>query len=150
MKETLASIQTKISEVTSLKYIDEDWGQLDDYSPNMPVQWPCCLIDFSQIVFQNIGKDRTAIPQQRQIAEGTITITIANQKLTNTSFAAPQMQKQNAWSIYDIIEDVHKKIHGWRPVNISGALIRTQFIRRKRDDGVQEYNITYTIGLNNV
>ena len=39
MKALLEKIQQKVSEITELKYIDENWGQLDYYSPNMPVQY---------------------------------------------------------------------------------------------------------------
>ena len=45
--ELLDSIKTKISEISEIKYIDENWGQLDYYSAHPPVQWPCCLIDIS-------------------------------------------------------------------------------------------------------
>lgn len=150
MIETLQNIQNRINEVTELKYVDEDCGQLDSYSPHPPTQWPCALIDFSQIDFSNIGKDKRVTPQSRQQGAGTIMITVANMKLTNTSFKAPQAQKNNAWSIHIIIGKIHEKIQGYRPEEMSGVLIRTRFQKVKRDDGIQEYRIYYSIGLNNV
>ena len=44
MKNSLESIQQLLQAIEGLKYVDEDWGQLDYYSPNFPVQWPCVLI----------------------------------------------------------------------------------------------------------
>ena len=99
MKALLEKIQQKVSEITELKYIDENWGQLDYYSPNMPVQYPCTLIDVQQVQYSNIGKDLTKTPLQRQIAQVQIKITIANMRLTNTSLQAPRRQKEDAWAI---------------------------------------------------
>lgn len=150
MRVFLQAIQTQIATIPELKYVDEDWGQLDNYSPNPPTMFPFVLIDISALNFSNIGMDKTAIPITRQMAEGRITLTIANLKLTNTSGFAPQNQKDTAWHIWDIIENVHQKVQGFNPTEKSGGLIRTGLQRMVRDDGIQEYKVTYTIGLTNV
>lgn len=150
MKEFLENTQAKINEVPGIAYIDEDWGQLDDYSPNPPVKWPCCLIDFSNIDFSDLGTDRRASPQNRQEGTGNITVTFANLKIANTSFKAPQGQKDIAWVLLDLIELTHAKIHGFAPVMGSGKLMRKGFKRIKRDDGIQQYQIVYTLGMHNV
>lgn len=150
MIDFLQSIQTKISEVTQIPYVDEDWGQLDDYSKNSPVIWPCCLFDISTVNYSDTGVDRLLVPQQRQEGAANVTLTFANMKLTNTSFRAPQAQKDNAWSLHQLIELVHAKIHAWSPVAGSGKLIRKSFRRIKRDDGIQQYEVTYAIKFQNV
>ena len=150
MKELLLNIQNQLSTIPEFKYVDEDWGQLDDYGPHAPVQWPCCLIDFSAATYTDIGVDKTAIPRNRQQANGSITFVFANLKTTNTSSKAPIAQKNNAWMLSEIIEETHKKIHGFRPGQNSGALTRVSFRRIKRDDGIQQYQVIYTFGLNNV
>mgnify|MGYP000935226070 CR=1 FL=1 len=150
MKQIILNIQSRLDSIPELNYVDEDWGQLDYYSPNFPVQWPCVLIDVPNASFSEIGKDRKAIPFQRQQAVIEFSFTVANLKLTNTSSQAPLSQKNNGWSIWDLIEDVHKKLQGFRPEGCSGVLIRTGSVRVKRDDGVQEYTITYNCGLNDV
>lgn len=149
-QEFLQAIQTQLQTITDLKYVDEDWGQLDSYSPNPPTQFPCALIDITTMNYANIGKDNSALPIQRQTAEATITINIADLKLSNTSGRAPQTQKDNAWKILAIIEDVHKKVQGWKPTNKSGALMRSSRKRVRRDDGIQEYAVTYSVGFTNV
>ncbi|KGO89749.1 hypothetical protein [Flavobacterium suncheonense] len=149
-KAILESIENRLSEISELKYVDEDWGQLDNYSPNPPTKFPFGLIDLTNISYSNIGIDRTLTPANRQNATGTITVTIGNIKITNSSARAPQGQKNNAWAIWDLIELVHAKLHGWHPTNLAGALIRTGQQRVIRDDGIQEYRITYSIGLTNV
>lgn len=150
MKTFLEAVQAKLATITALQYIDEDWGQLDSYSPNPPAKFPCALIDVTALTFSNIGKDMTANPINRQAAEGTITFIIADVKLSNTSQRAPQSQKNNAWSIWTVLEEVHQKVHGWKPTADSGALIRTSHKRIRRDDGIQEYQVTYSLSKANV
>ena len=149
METLILNIQAKLSEVSRLNSIDENSGQLDDYSPNFPVQWPCALIDISDATFTNIGKDVTKNPQNRQKGQVLVKITIANMKLTNTSLHAPIGQKETAWSIWNVISEVHKKLHGFYPSETSSKLLRSAFHRIKRDDGIQEYEIYYSFELNN-
>lgn len=149
-KEVLQGIQNTLETIPGMKYVDEDWGQLDDYSPHPPTQFPLALIDIGALQYSDIGKDRTATPQNRQMATGTIVISIANLKLTNTSARAPQPQKDKAWAIWDIVESVHKKLHGVVVGGSAGAMMRTAMRKVKRDDGIQEYEVTYTIGMTNV
>lgn len=151
MKTIIKNIEEQLTQnVPELKYIDENWGQLDEYAQYPPVKWPCAIIDMPSIQFSNIGIDCSRTPQHRQQGEANISISIANLKLGNTSANAPNTQKQQARSIWDIIEKVHACMQGFRPNNNTGALIRTNMQRTQRDDGVQEYNVTYSLGINNV
>lgn len=150
MKTLLETLQNRLSEVTELKYIDENWGQLDYYSPNMPVQWPCCLIDIQSAQFDNVSKDLTKRPKDRQNAQIGIELTLANIKLNNTSYQAPKGQKNNAWEIFDWAEKIHAQLHGYSPLANASKLLRASFGRVQRDDGVQEYKIVYLLELFNV
>lgn len=150
MKNLLEKLQLRLAEIPQLKYIDENWGQLDYYSPNMPVQYPCVLIDIGQVQYSNLGKDLTKTPQQRQIAQVQIKITIANMRLTNTSLLAPRRQKEDAWSIWTLIEMIHQKIHGFSLLPNVTPLIRTSQNRTLRDDGIQEYEVYYSCEVQNI
>lgn len=152
MKEIIRSIQDILQEeVPGLLHVDEDTGQLDYYSTNFPVKFPCGLIDITSVVYSDIIKSRRQEPVNLlQMGEASTTITIANQKLTNTSGFAPISQKDNAWSIYDLIEEVHTKLQGFNPTENCGALIRKSLNKIKRDDGVQEFAIVYSFGIHKV
>lgn len=150
MKQVIKNIQNKLKEVPGVKYIDEDSGQLDYYSPNMPVMWPCVLIDLDQITYSDTGRNRRKQPPLRQQATGQVVITVANLKLTNSSGKATATQQQTALQIWDIIQGVHSALQGFRPTEYTGALIRETHNRVKRDDGIQEYRITYSIGFHDV
>ena len=149
MKVILQNIQNKLtSEVTDLKYVDEDWGQLNMYQP--PVKWPCCLIDITAINYTHLGIDRTKVPQTRQTGKIAVKLTLANLKLTNSSGMAPQSQKDQAWFIWDLADKIHEKLHGFCPGENCTKMMRSNLQRSVRDDGVQEYFITYNFEASNV
>ena len=150
IKEIIQAVQAKIQSVTDIKYVDADWGQLDYYSPNFPVKFPCALIDVSNANYSNIGIDKRATPRNRQQADATLSLTIADLKLSNSSGMAPTFQKDNAYKIYELIESVHAMLQGFCATNKTTALIRTGMSRSKRDDGVQEYYITYSFSIHNI
>lgn len=150
MDEEIIAVIAKLAGAADIKYADENWGQLDYYSPNFPVKFPCTLVDTSDVQYSNIGLDKTLVPVQRQQGDVTFSITVANMKLTNSSFKAPQNQKDAAFKIQVLLDQVHSVLHGWRPSERCGALIRKSLRRIKRDDGVQEYELLYSCGINNV
>lgn len=150
MKAIIAAAQAHLTTIAAIKFVDENTGQLDFYSPNHPVKWPCALIDVVNAKYSNIGIDRLAVPQNRQMGEFTLEIRIADVKLTNTSAMAPQQQQNQARSIWDIIEDVHAIFQGFRPTEMCGKLIRTGINRVAREDGIQEYVLMYSGDVQNV
>lgn len=149
MKAILQSIQNHIAtSVNAVRYVDENWGQLDLYGPEIPVKWPCVLIDIGSGQFSNIGRNNNVIPANRQQGTFSVELTISTLKLTNSSFNAPPTQKWHAFEIWEIVEEIHKKIQGWPPTDKSGGLIRSSLNRVRRDDGVQEIRVIYTVGIN--
>lgn len=125
------------AEVSALKYIDEDWGQLDFYFPNPPVKFPCALVDATQVNWSNQGR-------RGQMGLVQVKVRIADMKLSNTSNAAPQAQKDKAFAIYDVLQAVHRALHGWTGASHYTALIRATMTRAKREDGVRIYELTFT------
>ncbi len=147
-----AAIQSAINEQPEQyrylpKYIDEDWGQLDEYGSHPPVKYPCVLIDITNTTFSDIGRNRKKTPENRQEATADIIISVANLKLTNTSSKAPESQKENSLTIWKTVEFCHSVLHGFRPAENTGNLIRTQLKRVHRDDGVQLYEISYSLAI---
>lgn len=150
MKEILQNIQDRLSQIKELKYIDEDWGQLSFFGDFPPVQFPCCLIDVSDVQYSNAGRDVMQTPQQRQIGSAQIRLTIAQLKLANTSLRSPQNQKDNAWAIFELLEEIHKKTHYFSPKQNVSPLIRTALRKIMRDDGVLQYEMVYKTEIQNV
>lgn len=150
MIEIIAGIQEQLQSIESIQYVDEDWGQLDYFSPNFPVKFPCVLIDIQNADYSDIGRDENAKPINRQVADINISLTVANMRLTNTSGMASTFQKEQVRSLHNLIEEIHIKLHGKKANELTGVLSRKSLNRIKRDDGVQEYNIIYYLSVTNV
>lgn len=150
METILTNTLNKLDTIERIKYLDNDWGQLDYYSPNMPVKFPAVLIDINQAQFSNIGRDFKAEPQNRQQAQAQMVVTVADLRLGNTSSKAPETQKSYTLGIWGLIKDIHMALHGFIPDETASALIRTNMQRSNRDDGVQEYKIYYSFAISNI
>lgn len=150
MTEILTAIQDKIKTIPGINYTDENWGQIDYYSPAMPVKWPCCLMDLNDGQFSNIGKDLEKKPSQRQNGSFSLRLTLADLKLSNTSGQAPKTQQNKAWKIYSLMEELHKALHGFSPAPNCSKLLRRGFQKVMRDDGITEFQILYEFQLQNV
>jgi len=139
MKQIIQNIQDRLmQEVPALKYVDQDWGQMDFYQ-TPPVKFPCALIDIQSAQYTNDGK----LVQQ---GVATVVISLFDLKLSNSSQAAPTGQKENAKKIWQLIEDVNKALHGKNFLQQSyGLPVRTNMRRTKRKDGCYQTDLYYTV-----
>lgn len=149
MEEIILNIQNKIKEA-GVKYVDEDWGQLNLFQNDILVQYPCCLFDITDGSFDNIGQNRTKTPKERQLGRFSLELCIADLKLSNTSGKAPLSQKLGAWKIHELIQNIHDKLQGFSPAENCSKLIRKSYKKVRRDDGVQEYRIIYDFEAGNI
>ena len=148
MENLLLNINEKLEqEVTDLKYIDENWGQLQYYGSECPVKWPCALVDFASGQFSNISYNYSTETATQQEGILSIEITIAKLRLSPTNTAAKLSQKTRGYEIWKIVKKVHEVLHGWKPLPNSGELSRTSTQQIKRDDGIKEIIVVYSIGL---
>jgi hypothetical protein len=139
INDILTAIQERLAQKEpNIKYLDEDWGQLDYYNDNPPVQFPATLVDILDITWLN---------QSLKVQDGKqrIAIMVADIKKTNTSFMAPPTQKLAAAAIWIIIENIHKALQGWRPAGGQfGTLSRESTMKVKRDDGIRQFQLIYS------
>ncbi|HMP91904.1 MAG TPA: hypothetical protein PKD90_03480 [Phnomibacter sp.] len=146
MEQLIQWIIQRLGQVPGLKYVAYNWGQLDYYdTPMPPVQWPCALIEVQQANYTNLG----LLQQQGVITLGVV---VAAMPIGNTSAQAPAAQVQQALAWWQLLEAVHKALHGQQPVNgsqqpVSGPLSRTMGRRLRRDDGIQCWELSYQCGL---
>jgi hypothetical protein len=139
MKNLIRAIQNKLqTDVECLKYIDQDWGQMDFYE-RPPVKFPCALIDVQNASYSNEGR----LIQQ---CEATVLIRLFGIRLSNSSQAAPEMQKENAQKMWQLMEDVNKSLHGqnFLPTGFS-SLKRTEMRKVKRRDGSYQTELFYRV-----
>ena len=141
MKQLISDIKARLAEkVTALRYIDEDWGQLDYYASDAPVKWPCALITITQAQWSNQGR-----LTQTGIAD--VSIRIADLKLSNTNPKASDSQRAAANTIFDVMKDSFASLHGWTASSANGPLTRTQTRKVNREDGIREFEVIYSVQL---
>jgi hypothetical protein len=140
MKTLIADLKTKLSAITAIRYIDEDWGQLDYYSPNQPVKWPCVILDVNQAAWSNQG-------EHVQIGLAQVSVRVADMKLSNTNPKAPIAQQTAAASIFDLLTSIHAALHGWTADSANGPLTRTLTRKVNRDDGIREFEMIFSVQL---
>lgn len=138
MDTVITTAQTRLkAQIADLKYIDEDWGQLDNYSPNFPTKWPCALIDVLDVQWTNAGN-------KTQLGMAQIRVKVADLRLSNSSGAAPAGQKEKSNSFYTLTQQVYNALHGWHGADHYSAFIRISERRVQRDDGVKEHWMIFT------
>lgn len=139
MKQIVQNIQDRlVQQVPALKYVDQDWGQMDFWREH-PVKYPCALIDVQSAAYTNQG----GLIQQ---GVATVVIRLFDLKLSNSSQKAPDNQKENAKKIWQLIEDVNKALHGQTFLQAGyGLPMREQMRRTKREDGCYQTELYYTI-----
>jgi hypothetical protein len=95
--------------VPELKWIDQDFGQLEtfEYRPN--VDFPCALIDFLQSSYSN-GAELS------QFGDLTISIRLGFAAFSSSAQAAPLNVKEKALAYYALEQKVFKVLQGWQPV----------------------------------
>ncbi|MFC4262458.1 hypothetical protein ACFOWM_06200 [Ferruginibacter yonginensis] len=143
MTEELLAAQNYIMQKVPVLHVDEDWGQLDYYTNQFPVKFPCCLIDIPAVVWAS--KQNKA-----QQGDAELVLTVAAQKLTNTSGKAPLPQKQQAYAIHGYIKSLHDALHHYNLTSRCGRLVRSRWQRIKRDDGIQEFKVVYKFVVNDI
>jgi len=137
MRTLLNDIREKLQATGLFKYIDDDWGQLDDYASNPPTKWPCALVDIIDAKPESLGR----VVQQ---LECTILIRLADIRTSNSSQQAPTGQRAKSAELFGMAQTVFAGLHGWhKPGSGYGTLSRVGFRRSHRDDGIREYHILF-------
>jgi hypothetical protein len=144
MKDLSGQIRDRLmAQVPALKYVDEDWGQLD-YFNRPPVKYPCALINVWNVNYTNTGN-------RRQAAKVAVRVSIYSLRLSNSSNGAPETQKANVAQMWQLYEDVNRAMHGVQFLTDGyGAMMRTLMTRNKRQDGSIEISVEYVLSYNDV
>lgn len=139
MKTLFITVMRKLQEdLPELRYISEDWGQLDHYSDKPPVNWPCALISISS------GQDTTQTKDNRKRAT-TLQVRIADTPSYSANAAAPSSQIDIALRILEITDRVGDVLHGLEVEGYKSDLAQINFTKVLREDGIREYAVYFRI-----
>lgn len=133
MKQVFIDIEQRLEQIPSLRYISEDWGQLNFEKP--PVKYPCALIDLGEAEYSQTGN-------HAQMAEAIARITIADIQYQGIHPGAPGANRERAFEIFDLIDAVNHALHGQGGENYT-RLCRQSIKKVMRPDLVREFVITY-------
>lgn len=123
------------SEVPEARYINQDVGQLDNYTDRPAVTFPCILTDFQDFNFSEMG-------EASQMAEGNVVIRLAFNPFSDSSNLSSDVVRTKALAYYDIEWKINKALHGWQG-EAFGYLTRKSAITEKRDDNLRVREIIY-------
>ncbi|MCX8018921.1 MAG: hypothetical protein N2747_00335 [Chitinophagaceae bacterium] len=139
--DVIQSILQRLNQIAALKYISENWGQLDFFGYEHPVKYPCVLVNIPQAAYSNLG-------QGVQLADATVRLTIGYQRLVNPNVAA-RLSMQNAAlkPAYDLLAAIQALLHGFKPVPNGGPLTRQTQRNINREDGIILFEIDYRVTI---
>lgn len=136
MKQLISDVLTRLADTGKLQYIDSDNGQLD--IPQPPVKYPCALVDIS-------ASQPSDMSGSKQINVVTLQVRVADLVLSPGSMAASPAQKERALGMFDLIDVVNARLHGWHGSPHYGPLTKSGFKKVYRQDGLREFVVMYRV-----
>ena len=133
MKNIFKAVTARLDTIPSLKWVDEDKGQMNFASP--PVSFPCALVDIQLPKTENLNA-------KIQDCDALITIRLAFDFSGNTSSSTPAIARDKSLAYYDIVEEVYKALQGWGTAEFN-PLERKSFVQEKRPDGYKVVAIPF-------
>lgn len=131
MKQTFIITTAKLQDLTWLKMIDRDRGQLDHYEGKPAVLFPCALVSISMPKRKNWS-------EQKQLRGLSINIRVAFERLYDSStLNSSETNRLKALEYYDKVEEVDELLQGFRDSYFNGAWECVATI----DEGRPDYDI---------
>jgi len=131
--QMLVAIQERLAaQVPELRWIDQDFGQLEIEAERPPVSFPCALIDFTGTQFSQLLMDI-------ELADNcAIGVRIGFAPYSSTTHLTPADSKEKALEYYEIENKVYKALKGWAPdTGICQPLNRMTDATERREDALR-------------
>ncbi len=136
MRQILTDVMERLRErVTELRYVADDWGQMDFYEGTPPVKFPCALVSVSRVSFE-------AQTEGVRWATMTLLVRVADAPALSGTMAAPEAHKERALFIFDLIDRVGDTLHGMGGDDYD-PMEQREVTHYSREDAVREYAMTF-------
>jgi hypothetical protein len=133
-----------LATVPAIKWIDQDFSQLESYDPSdpnsrPPVIFPCALIDFPDATHNDDGN-------LCQTSDVSVDIRLGFTPYSQSYSGAPESVQERALEYYGIEQQVYQALHGWTPcltqdddtvIEIGQPLSRRGSGTEKREDNLR-------------
>ncbi|MBC7399832.1 MAG: hypothetical protein H7289_07780 [Mucilaginibacter sp.] len=136
----LAVQQRLNSQLTDVKWIDQDLGQLEFYTTRPAVNFPCLLIEVDDTDYSDEGENS-------QIGEGIIQVRLGLTVYTDANNLTPTLYKEKAIDYYNLEHRVNKALHGWCDGRFFNPLMRRKSFKEKRDDNIRVRVLRYAFAF---
>jgi hypothetical protein len=123
----------------SLRWVDQNFGQLENYDVKPAVNFPCALIDLTGFSFDDM-------PNGVQTGIGRVVISIGTAPFSNSNMATNTSYREKALAYYEIEYAVHKALHNWTPVQGMKKLTRRTMDKQEREDAIRERVVIFECG----
>ena len=135
MKDLLKSIYKQINTVAPIKWVDEDYGQIDNYEERPPVALPCALVTIDQ-VFDAVGGGHYSV-------DSSITVRVAHNRLGDRSAKSDLSAINATLAKVGEAELVRDALEGFEDGEHCGLLYLKSFTTERRTDGLSVKVLTF-------
>lgn len=143
-KQYLIDVLSRLEkEVPTLRWIDADEGQLNFTDARPPVAFPACLIEITLPGCENMAGNVPVV----QKVELQINLRVAFNDCASFNTKSPVKVREKAGERYDILQDIHNALQGWRMNSAMKGFSRKSVHPEKRPDGLKVFNCVYTTTL---
>lgn len=116
--------------VPELRWIDQDFGQLEHFEIRPEVSFPCALIDF-------VSASYSGLANLSQVGDVAINIRLGFAPFSQSYHGAPMDVKEKALEFYNLEQKVYQALQGWSPEKegeqYTQAFIRQSAMTEQRD-----------------
>lgn len=126
-------IKTNVSEV---RWIDQDFGQLEEFDLRPEVSFPCVLVDFVDAEFEELS-------QLSQTGEVLISFRLGFAPFSSANNLSPTNVKIKALEYYNLEQKLYETIQGFT-TDFTTPLIRKKATSEKRQDALRVRVLTFS------
>ena len=142
----LVAMQARLTEqVPELRWIDQDFGQLEIDGQRPAVAFPCALIDFP-------GSQFSQLQQNVELADNcAINVRVGHDPYSNSNQLTPIDSREKALKYYELENKVYVALKGWNPTfeyeaetyDLCQPLNRIADATEKRDDSLRVRSLMF-------
>lgn len=138
MKELFKLLRSTLMGVQSIRWVDLDKGQIDEYEIRPSIDFPAVLLDIELPSTEKI----TSTSQQCDVM---ITVQVVFDFMDDTDSGTPTHILNKSLAVFDIVKEVHDKLQGLRQINIVRKPLERKSTRSpKRPDKIKVYKSIYS------
>lgn len=138
-KEIYLAVANRLkSQVPELKWIDWDYGQLNDEQP--PINYPAALIDIGYDDCRNIEEGEAATTQR---VSATISVKLIFKPAGNSFIGAAADNIMAALAPLDTVQAVHAALQGWKEPGVFAGLARSRGNSQPNRTKLKVYLVRY-------